>query len=281
MRAAVLGGTGQVGRRLIVQLLSSQVFTNGIASISRSRLYPLELAIYDKELDMRGLQQYMIGKNPTPEDLERDGGRLVKGCTHAFCVIGAENIRRRTAFSQQTEQERRFDGGSTAEMVDRDLAFAFAKICKDSGTVGHFSILSQHGADPCSEDVILRAKGECEELINELDFPAVTIYQPRVILGTWRTSPTTEKVHSLLGSLLPSHLKGIKAVDLAKVMCRVAEATHVEVEKDGRYLQDRWGDGVRSQSSVIDVSTQGALTSSQLYGTLNNSEIVSLACIAS
>jgi len=75
--------------------------------------------------------------------------------------------------------------------------------------------------------------------------------------------------------------EGVEVVDLAKVMCRVAEATHVEIEKDIRYLQGRWGDGDRSQSSAIDVSTQGSLTSSQLYGTLNNSEILSLAGAAS
>jgi len=204
-----------VGRRLIVQLLNSQVFTNGIASISRSRLYPLELAIYDKELDMRGLRQvivafaHMIGKNPTPEDLERDGARLVKGCTHAFCVIGADNIKRHTAWPQYEVKEQEYDSSSTAEMVDRDLAYAFAKICKDSGTVGHFSYLSQHGADPCSEDAVLRAKGECEDLLNELSFPAVTIYQPRWILGTWRKDPLREMVYDKLGLglLLPSHLK--------------------------------------------------------------------------
>ncbi|GAB5371910.1 hypothetical protein AAMO2058_001620500 [Amorphochlora amoebiformis] len=243
MRAVVFGGTGQVGRRLIVEMLKSNT-TKKVLSLSRSRLYPLEIAVFDRNLSGHDVHQHMLGKVPKPEDVERETRRLVRGCTHAFSVVGAS----------------RKASDDVIEAVDGDLVKAFARGCRDAGTVGHFSLLSQHGAESSSSDVRLRAKGEAENTVLELGFPVTSIYRPYNLLTTLQRSKWKEILLPLLRPVTPPNLRSVSVGDLGKVMFQNASRIHVNVETDPRHLQLRWGDNEEDRArnhSVKEVSVQG------------------------
>ncbi|GAB5371911.1 hypothetical protein AAMO2058_001620500 [Amorphochlora amoebiformis] len=193
--------------------------TKKVLSLSRSRLYPLEIAVFDRNLSGHDVHQHMLGKVPKPEDVERETRRLVRGCTHAFSVVGAS----------------RKASDDVIEAVDGDLVKAFARGCRDAGTVGHFSLLSQHGAESSSSDVRLRAKGEAENTVLELGFPVTSIYRPYNLLTTLQRSKWKEILLPLLRPVTPPNLRSVSVGDLGKVMFQNASRIHVNVRPNNNH----------------------------------------------
>lgn len=91
-------------------------------------------------------------------------------CDAALCCLGTTL---RKAGSQQAFRA-----------VDVDAVLAFARAALTAGA-RRFVVISSAGADARSRNFYLRTKGEMEEALQQLQFPALDILQPSLLLG-WR-----------------------------------------------------------------------------------------------
>lgn len=91
-------------------------------------------------------------------------------CDVALCCLGTTLAR---AGSRESFRE-----------VDVDYVVAFARTAL-AARAQRFVVISSAGADPRSRNFYLRTKGEMEEELEALGFPALDILQPGLLLG-WR-----------------------------------------------------------------------------------------------
>ena len=91
-------------------------------------------------------------------------------CDVALCCLGTTLAR---AGSREAFRE-----------VDVDYVVAFARTAR-AARAQRFVVMSSAGADPRSRNFYLRTKGEMEEELEALGFPALDILQPGLLLG-WR-----------------------------------------------------------------------------------------------
>jgi uncharacterized protein YbjT (DUF2867 family) len=92
-------------------------------------------------------------------------------CQVALCCLGTTLHR---AGSQEAFRQ-----------VDVDYVMAYARAAR-AAEANRFVVLSSAGADPGAKNFYLRTKGEMEEALIGLGFPALDILQPSVLLG-WRS----------------------------------------------------------------------------------------------
>jgi uncharacterized protein YbjT (DUF2867 family) len=88
----------------------------------------------------------------------------------AFCCLGTTM---RTAGSREAFRR-----------IDHDSVLAYARAARAAG-VARFVVVSSIGADSSSKNFYLRVKGETETALAAIDFPALDVVQPGLLLG-WR-----------------------------------------------------------------------------------------------
>jgi uncharacterized protein YbjT (DUF2867 family) len=200
-RTAVLAGSsGLVGARLLALLLAAPEYAR-VCALSRRPL-PLDhprlanrIVRFDASLSaqLKGLQ-----------------------CDDAFCCLGSTM---REAGSKQAFRA-----------VDHDLVLEFAQLALNAGA-GRFVLVSAVGADSASRSFYLRVKGETEAALQALNFPALDIMSPSLLLGTRRDlRPLEFLAQGALWTLNPlilgpwSRYRGIAAGTVAAAMLGAARS---------------------------------------------------------
>jgi uncharacterized protein YbjT (DUF2867 family) len=109
--------------------------------------------------------------------------------------------------------------------VDHDLPLALAKIIQFHGTPT-FVLTSAVGADPNSSSLYLRTKGLLEQSIEGLNFRALAIARPSLLVGKRAERRTAERLAAstvgFVSPLLPARLRPIKVEALAAALLDAA-----------------------------------------------------------
>lgn len=149
--AILLGATGLVGGQLLQQLLEHPAYGR-VVVLSRRPL---------KEVSPR-LQVHLV-------DFDRpaDFAHLLKG-EDLFCALG-------TTIKKAGSKEAFYQ-------VDYTYTFEVAQAARKNGTA-QLMLVSSVGADPDSLFFYTRVKGELEEALKALDFWALHLFRPSVLMG--------------------------------------------------------------------------------------------------
>jgi uncharacterized protein YbjT (DUF2867 family) len=153
LTAIVAGGSGLVGSHLL-KLLAVQPDFGRVLAVTRRPLSFDHPRLANRIVRFETLEQSLAG-------LRADV---------AFCCLGTTM---RAAGSREAFRQ-----------VDHDHVLAFARAARAAGAT-RFVLNSAVGADSGSRNFYLRVKGETEAAVAALNFPALHIVQPCVLLG-WR-----------------------------------------------------------------------------------------------
>jgi uncharacterized protein YbjT (DUF2867 family) len=174
--ALLAGASGKLGARLLQQLLSSSDYT----------------------------RTYALSRRPLPMEHPRLANRIVRfdaleqqlrnlRCDVAFCCLGTTRHQARTPEAYRA--------------VDFDLVCRFARVAQSAGAQ-RFVLVSAAGADAGSKQPYLRLKGEVEQALEKLQFRALDVFQPSLLLGHRREWRVTEVLGGVLMPLLNPLLHG-------------------------------------------------------------------------
>ncbi len=94
--------------------------------------------------------------------------------------------------------------------VDHDYPLQIARMARANGSV-KFILVSALGADPASRVFYSRVKGELEEAVGALGYPALTILRPSVLLGDREEFRPGEEIMKRIGMILPLRYRPIHA----------------------------------------------------------------------
>lgn len=132
-------------------------------------------------------------------------------------------------------------GGDKARFihVDKDLVLGLGSWAKSHG-VPVFCVVSAVGADASSSIFYNRVKGEMEEGLKALGFPALHIFQPSILTGPRQERRVGERIGiagmSLFAPLLPARLKPMRHDLLAQALIN---ASSIAVGGTHRYAEIR------------------------------------------
>jgi len=152
----LVGATGAVGRRALIEALRSPAFET-VTTLGRR---PADIA--DGEAPSGKLTQHVVNfEDPASYRA------LVDGHTAAICTLGIGQP------SKSTRED--------VWKVEVDYVTAFAGVCREAG-VRHFSLMTSVGADAQSRSYYLRLKGTQEERIKALAFERTSLFRPSMLL---------------------------------------------------------------------------------------------------
>ena len=197
--AAILGGSGSVGKHVLKSILADPQCEKVIL-VSRRELD-----------DIRSLDPEKITVQVCDplDDLAKTAD--LKGTHVAFCTLGHGSSRKSTK--------------EDLMRVDATIPGEFAKACKEAG-VTHYCLMTAVGADESSQWSLLtrtsagggwynHVKGVAERLTLETKLPYTYIAQPATLLG----SPHTPKIVAMIPNfILPLSVSSAHIADIAKGM---------------------------------------------------------------
>jgi uncharacterized protein YbjT (DUF2867 family) len=191
-RVVLVGGaTGLVGRELL-RLLSAEA---GIAEVRALVRRPLitrgDSKVRECRVDFDRLDAH-------PEYFRADA---------AFCALGTTI---KAAGSQDAFRR-----------VDFEYPLAIAKAARAAGA-SHFLLVSALGASARSKVFYGRVKGELEDAVMGLGFPAVTIARPSLLLGDREEHRPGEELGKKIGWLFPERWRPVEAASVAAALVRAA-----------------------------------------------------------
>ncbi len=197
--ATVLGASGLVGGCLLERLLGDPGYASVLA-LTRRRL-PREHA---------KLKQQIVNFD-RPKSLAE-----ALGVHDVFCCLGttAAKAGSRAAFYK----------------VDFSTVYQVAQAARGAGA-DQFLLVSSIGAAPASPTFYLRVKGEIEQALATLEFPALQVFRPSILAGRRREFRLGERVGlAIMSAAAPFLLGGwikfrpIRADAVAKAMVRIAKS---------------------------------------------------------
>jgi uncharacterized protein YbjT (DUF2867 family) len=186
----LLGATGLVGRELLTLLLADP----GVSSVVVVARRPTR--VQHARLVERVFELDDMSAHPD-----------VFAVDQIFCALG-------TTIKQAGSQER-------FRTVDYDYPLAAARLGLAHGA-RHYLLVSALGANATSRIFYNRVKGEVERDLIALEYPAVTIARPSLLLGHRAQFRLGERVAARLGWLTPGRYKPIQARDVARALVRLA-----------------------------------------------------------
>ncbi|MEO7773555.1 MAG: NAD(P)H-binding protein [Steroidobacteraceae bacterium] len=177
--ALVAGANGMVGQELL-RLLSGVDDYARVIALSRRPL----------TFELPKLANRIVAFEKLAEQLKG----LV--CHDAYCCLGTtlHNAGSQAAF----------------RAVDIELVVAFARVARANGAQ-RLIVVSSVGADPHSKNFYLRVKGEAEQAVGSIGFPAVDLLQPSLITGPRRELRPLEWLARVTVPLLNPLLMGLLA----------------------------------------------------------------------
>lgn len=209
-KALIAGASGLVGRELLTRLLDDPRYATVHALVRR----PLGLAhprLVEQVVDFTQL----TGQLPAVDD--------------AYCALGTTL---RAAGSR-----------SAFERVDVDHVIALARAARAAGA-RRFIVVSAVGSHPRALSFYARAKGRMEAGVSALDFEAVHILQPSLLLGVRAESRPVEALGQRLAPwispLLLGPLRAYRPVSAAQVAERMIDCAFTTNRGVQRH---RLGDG--------------------------------------
>jgi uncharacterized protein YbjT (DUF2867 family) len=202
LKAVVLGATGLVGRALVGELTRA-----GTRVVTAGRR-PLGIESESAGIDFHPLDFEALCTSPDA------AGSLFDGVSTVFIALGT-TLRR----AGSREAFRR---------VDLDYVQASALAARDGG-VAHLLAVSSLGASATGSTFYLRVKGEAEEALTGMGFPALSLMRPALLLGARDEVRRGERVSAVLLRGLRPLLRGalqryrpIPARVVARAMVRVS-----------------------------------------------------------
>jgi len=187
LKAFILGGTGAVGRELVLELVKSNNW-NKVTVVTRRQLE--EWNNFTKEekakLDIIDRENLDSLEDPKQWNLE--------GYSSVFCCLGS----------------RTKTGKDNFKKVDYTYPIWGAQLASHF-KVPHYGLVSAMGADPKSMFFIFKTKGETEEALKKINFQHLSIFRPAQIMERRNDSRPFE---DLIGYI--PFLPRISAADIAK-----------------------------------------------------------------
>ncbi len=209
--ALIIGSSGLVGKQLLSLLLESKDYDKVIA-FNKREMGLNHLKLTQHLIDFENISSY---KN------------LIIG-DDFFCTIGT-TIKK--AGSKKAFRK-----------VDFSYPKQFAEIAK-TNNIKHFLIVSSLGADANSSNFYLKAKGEIEQFLININFESVSIFRPSILKGNRAEFRLGEKIGltimNLFSFLFIGKLKKYKPIEsetVAKGMFTAAQKNKLGVsiyESDG------------------------------------------------
>lgn len=224
--ALVAGGSGLVGSHLLRVLAAAPEYGRVLA-LSRRPLAFEHLRVANRILRFETMEQELRGVR----------------CDDAFCCLGTT---RRAAGSE-----------AAFRAVDHDLVLRFARLARDAGAQC-FVVVSSVGADRRARNSYLRIKGEIECALQGLQFPALHVLQPSLLLGSRRDSRPGEALARLVAPLVNPVLVGRLAAWRALDASVVAMAMLAAVRRDRRSVQ-RHG-----SAAIVQLAKTAAISDARL-----------------
>jgi uncharacterized protein YbjT (DUF2867 family) len=199
--ALVAGGSGLVGGLLLDALLASSDYSR-VFAVSRRPLAREQPRLANRIVQFDRLESQLQGL----------------ACHDAFCCLGTTI---RAAGSQEAFRR-----------VDVDYTLSFAKAARAAGAQ-RFVVVSSVGADTRSKNFYLRTKGEMENALAQLGFPALDILQPGLLLGLRRQARPLELAAQLAMPLANFLLLGPRTIYRA-IPARTVAAAMLGAARSGR-----------------------------------------------
>jgi uncharacterized protein YbjT (DUF2867 family) len=184
----ILGATGQVGQALLQLALQHPEISQVVAPTRRP--LPAHAKLDNPLIDFEAL----------PEDAAWWQSDVT------LCALGTT--------LRQTKSKAGF------YRIDHDYVLAAAKLARRAGTPT-FGFVSSLGADASSRLFYLKVKGETEQGLATLDFVALVIARPSLLIGGTRASARPLEAFGLflgkhLASLLPRRYRAITTRQVAQ-----------------------------------------------------------------
>jgi len=195
--ALVAGGSGLVGGHVLRQLLEDPDYDR-VTALTRRPLALTHKKLVQRVVDFDRLAE--VGDFPRVHDV--------------FCCLG-------TTIKQAGSQEafRKVDLAYVVELGRMAVRHRASQ----------FLVVTAVGADPRSRVFYNRVKGEAEEAVRRLQFDAIQIFRPSLLLGSRAQSRPAESIARVLSPLvawaflgLLARYRPIKAATAARAMVRIA-----------------------------------------------------------
>lgn len=188
--AIIAGSTGLIGSELLKLLLEE----DKVEKVKILLRKPIKT-------DHTKLEKHIV-------DFDNLGNyKEIMSADYAFCCLG-------TTIKKAGSQEAFY-------RVDHTYVTEFAKLAEQQGAK-EFLLISSMGASSKSRVFYNRVKGETEEAVQKIDFRAIHILRPSLLLGDREEKRIGEdlgkKLNKWLNPVIPSKYKGIEATDVAKAM---------------------------------------------------------------
>jgi uncharacterized protein YbjT (DUF2867 family) len=194
MNALVVGSTGLVGTEL-VKLLDTDHKLNKVIALVRKK----------SGIDFRKVEEVVV-------DFENLPSQCFGEIDIVFCCLG-------TTIKKAGSKD-------VFIRVDYEYPLSTAKIAKASG-VKRFAIVTAMGADSKSSIFYNKVKGNVENALSELNFEALGIFRPSMLLGDRNESRLGERIGQVvmqtLGFLIPRNYKAIHGQKVATAMVKFAK----------------------------------------------------------
>ncbi|PYO43128.1 MAG: oxidoreductase [Gemmatimonadetes bacterium] len=195
--ALVAGGSGLVGGHVLRQLLEDPDYDR-VTALTRRPLALTHKKLVQRVVDFDRLAE--VGDFPRVHDV--------------FCCLG-------TTIKQAGSQEafRKVDLAYVVELGRMAVRHRASQ----------FLVVTAVGADPRSRVFYNRVKGEAEEAVRRLQFDAIQIFRPSLLLGSRAQSRPAESIARVLSPLVAwaflgplARYRPIKAATVARAMVRIA-----------------------------------------------------------
>lgn len=192
--ALVIGGTGLIGNQLLELILKDDRYTS-VKAVTRKPLPSQSSKLENIVVDFNQLSDY------TDHFLADD----------VFCCLGTtmKEARSKDAFRK----------------VDFDYPLEIATLSKSKGAQKYL-LVSALGANINSSFYYNRVKGEVEEAISRIEFQALHIFRPSLLLGPrieHRSGEDAAKVfYKIFNFLIPAKYKAIDSIKVARAMIHFA-----------------------------------------------------------
>lgn len=205
--ALLAGASGLTGGYVLDALLRGREFSRVVA-VTRRALPREHVRLANRIVQFERMERQLQGVT----------------CDVALCCLGTTIAR---AGSRENFRE-----------VDVGYVLAFARTAL-AAHAQRFIVMSSAGADPRSRNFYLRTKGEMEEELEAVGFPALDILQPGPLLGWRREMRPLELAGMVLMPLVSPFLVGKRAVYRGIAARRVAAAM-IGATRSGRQGVQRY-----------------------------------------
>jgi uncharacterized protein YbjT (DUF2867 family) len=206
--AVIVGATGLIGKEIVQRLLDDPGFST-VRVLVRHWNGPLHAKLQVITVDFNDLQQL--------RDSMGTGDAL-------FCAVGTT----RSKVKNDLVEYRK---------VDVDIPINVARIGAAKG-FRKFMLVSAVGANSKSGNFYLRFKGEVEEAVSKLQYQAIHIFRPSLLVGERSEKRMGERVGKIISQLIGfllvgglSRYKAVKGADVAQAMINAwkspAQGVHI------------------------------------------------------